>query len=82
MLIVYIFVLLNHTEMDNLKNVKVIEISYLPLAEQDVMKMMSNDMYGTMLMVKQVCKQNRLDPYNFVHFKVALDIIKHQVTWN
>lgn len=68
--------------MNNTKKVKVINVRYLPLAEKDVMQMAVNDTYGTMLMVKHICKQNGLDPYNFVHFQVALDIIKHQVTWN
>lgn len=68
--------------MNNTKKVREIRISYLPLAEQDVMKMAVNDTYGTMLMIKHICKQNGLDPYNFVHFQVALDILKHQVTWN
>jgi hypothetical protein len=68
--------------MNNSKREKVIKVSYLPVAEQDVMKMMSNDMYGTLLMIKRICKENGLDPYNFLHFNIAIDMIKHQVTWN
>lgn len=68
--------------MNNTKKVKVIKISYLPMAEQDVMKMSVNDSYGTMLMIKHICKRNGLDPYNFVHFQAAMEILKHQVTWN
>jgi hypothetical protein len=67
--------------MNNSKK-RVFKVSYLREASKDVEKMMVCDTFGFMLAIKQVCLQNNLDPYNFAHISVAIELLKHQVSWN
>lgn len=59
-----------------------IKISYIPSAEQDVFEMMKNDIWSFMLQIKQVCNEKKLDPYNFNHFLIAIELLKMKVSYN
>lgn len=67
--------------MDNSKS-RVFKVTYLREASLDVEKMMVYDTFGFMLAIKRVCLQNNLDPYNFAHISVAIELLKVQVSWN
>lgn len=67
-----------------MNNSKVTEfkIFYLREASRDVDKMMAYDCFGFMLAIQNVCRQNKLDPYNLAHISVAIELLKTQVSWN
>lgn len=67
--------------MNNSKT-RVFEVHYLREASKDVEKMMVYDAFGFMLAIKNVCIQNKLDPYNLAHISVAIELLKVQVSWN
>jgi hypothetical protein len=66
---------------DNKKN-KEIKISYLPNAEIQVYEMMKNDIWSFMICINRVCKLHHLDPYNYAHFIIAMEILKMEVSFN
>jgi|688.fasta_scaffold847265_3 hypothetical protein len=68
--------------MDKSKNIRVFKIAYLPLAEEQLSDLCQTDMFGFILMVKLVCKQNNLDIYNFSEFRIAVEILKMQTSYN
>lgn len=58
------------------------KVAYMKMATVDVEKMMDLNAFGFMLEIKRICQQNKLDPYNFAHIKVAVEILKMQVSFN
>jgi hypothetical protein len=68
--------------MNNDKKNKKINISYLPNAEIQVYEMMKNDIWSFMICINRVCKLHHLDPYNYAHFIIAMEILKMEVSFN
>lgn len=68
--------------MDKSKNIRVFKIAYLPLAEEQLSNLCQTDIDGLVLMVKLVCKQNNLDIYNLSEFRIAVEILKMQTSYN
>jgi hypothetical protein len=67
--------------MDN-DNSKLTTISYHQFGSMQVEEFSEMDIYGFVLMVKQICEKYQLDVYNFYHFKIAVSILKMQVSYN
>lgn len=67
--------------MDN-KRFKQLNISYLPNAEIQVYEMMKNDVWSFMICISRVCNLHKLDPYNYAHFLIAIEILKMEVSFN
>jgi len=68
--------------MSNSKQPRMIQVSYLGTANKDVSNMAEHDYWGFVLAIKRICQQRDLDIYNYAHFSCAVEILKHQVSWN
>lgn len=68
--------------MSNKKEPRIIQVSYFGRASRDVEIMAEQDYWSFVMEIKRVCKQNNLDIYNYTHFLIAIDVLKHQVSWN
>jgi hypothetical protein len=64
------------------KKFKKLNISYLPNAEIQVGEMMKNDIWSFMICINRVCQLHQLDPYNYSHFLIAIELLKMEVSFN
>jgi hypothetical protein len=68
--------------MSNSRQPKIIKVSILGNADRDVELMANRDYWSFVLAIKRICEQRNLDICNYAHFSCAVEILKHQVSWN
>lgn len=68
--------------MSKNKNQRVFKISYLPVQEDKIIQQMLYDNAEFIKLVKLVCSQNNLHIWNLEEFKVAVELLKMQSTYN